>query len=158
MVAGLTDATMTSTLDRFLSTLDQPRFGFGNAQHDGRSFHDWLVGHFVPEAEGLRHSGDIEIKWGIHPKGAGDEHWTVNRVATSISILVSGLDEIELPHRSFTLEHPGDYLIWGPGIPHRWRALEDSVVITVRWPSVAGDNYQAPEELVERLRALDLQG
>jgi hypothetical protein len=111
-----------------------------------------LIGHFVPSTGGLRHSDDIEIKWGVHPKGAGDDQWTVNRVATSISILVSGVDRITLPHRDFTLSNPGDYLIWGPGMPHRWQAVEDSVVITVRWPSMPDDTIEAPAELVELIR------
>jgi hypothetical protein len=25
--------------------------------------------------------------------------------------------------------------MWGPGVDHSWEALEDSVVLTVRWPS-----------------------
>ncbi len=35
-----------------------------------------------------------------------------------------------------TLARQGDYAVWGPGIDHSWEALADSVVITVRWPSV----------------------
>jgi len=31
------------------------------------------------------------------------------------------------------LEHPGDFAIWGEGLEHRWRALEPSTVLTVRW-------------------------
>ena len=143
---------MTSILDRLLPSLDRPQFSFGNAQDDSAPFHDWLVGYFVPLSSGLRHSDDIEIKWGVHQKGAGDDQWTVNRMATSISILVSGVDQISLPHRVFTLSNPGDYLIWGPGMPHRWRTLEDSVVITVRWPSIADDNVDSPEELIQFIR------
>jgi hypothetical protein len=143
---------MTSILDRLLPALDRPQCSFGNAQDDGAPFQNWLIGHFVPSTGGLRHSDDIEIKWGVHPKGAGDDQWTVNRVATSISILVSGVDRISLPHRAFTLSNPGDYLIWGPGMPHRWQAVEDSVVITVRWPSMPDDTIEAPAELVELIR------
>jgi quercetin dioxygenase-like cupin family protein len=36
------------------------------------------------------------------------------------------------------LERQGDYVVWGPGVDHSWRAEEESVVLTVRWPSVAG--------------------
>lgn len=143
---------MMSILNRLLPTLDRPQCSFGNAQDDSAPFNDWLIGHFVSTTGGLRHSDDIEIKWGVHPRGAGDDRWTVNRLATSISILVSGVDRITLPHRAFTLSNPGDYLIWGPGMPHRWQAVEDSVVITVRWPSIPDDNIEAPEELVELVR------
>ncbi len=27
-------------------------------------------------------------------------------------------------------------IVWGPGIDHCWQAEADSVVITVRWPSI----------------------
>ena len=37
---------------------------------------------------------------------------------------------------STTLEKEGDYAVWGPGIGHSWQAEEDSIVITVRWPSI----------------------
>jgi hypothetical protein len=32
---------------------------------------------------------------------------------------------------------PGDYVMWGAGTDHSWRPEEDSVVITVCWPSSA---------------------
>ena len=35
-----------------------------------------------------------------------------------------------------------DYLIWGKGVDHSWVAEEESVVLTVRWPSVPG--YAVP--------------
>jgi hypothetical protein len=38
------------------------------------------------------------------------------------------------------LERAGDYALWPPGIAHRWRIeLPDTIVLTVRWPSRAGD-------------------
>jgi quercetin dioxygenase-like cupin family protein len=36
------------------------------------------------------------------------------------------------------LTRPGDYVVWGPGVDHSWRAEQDAVVLTVRWPSVPG--------------------
>lgn len=143
---------MTGTLDQLLPTMEPPHFGVGNARCDSEPFHDWLIGHFVPATGGLRHSEDIEIKWGIHPQDSGDNQWTVNRLATSISILVSGVEQISLPHRTFTLSNPGDYLVWGPGMPHRWQVMEDSVVITVRWPSIPDDNIEASDAFVEHVR------
>ena len=37
---------------------------------------------------------------------------------------------------SATLTREGDYAVWGPAIDHTWEALDDSVVVSVRWPSV----------------------
>jgi hypothetical protein len=51
-------------------------------------------------------------------------------------LLVSGKFRLDLSVGSVTLEKQGDYVVWGPGIDHSWQAEEDSVVVTVRWPSV----------------------
>jgi hypothetical protein len=51
-------------------------------------------------------------------------------------ILVRGRFRLDLSVASTTLEKEGDYAVWGPGIDHSWRAEEDSIVITVRWPSI----------------------
>jgi hypothetical protein len=38
----------------------------------------------------------------------------------------------------------GDYVVWAPGVSHTYRAEVDSVVITVRWPSlVPGEHRDA---------------
>ncbi|MFM7641731.1 MAG: hypothetical protein ACKO45_09295, partial [Cyanobium sp.] len=37
------------------------------------------------------------------------------------------------------LEQPGDFVLWGAGIGHRWRALQPSVLMTLRWSVLAGD-------------------
>ncbi|WP_374005171.1 hypothetical protein [Streptomyces ipomoeae] len=42
------------------------------------------------------------------------------------------------------LERQGDYVVWGRGVDHSWVAEEESVVLTVRWPSVPG--YAVPAE------------
>jgi hypothetical protein len=42
----------------------------GNAAADGDQYRGWLLGHFIdPAAHGIRHTGDLEVKWGIHPAG-----------------------------------------------------------------------------------------
>jgi quercetin dioxygenase-like cupin family protein len=34
------------------------------------------------------------------------------------------------------LVDPGDYALWPPGVAHRWEIeQEDTIVLTVRWPS-----------------------
>jgi hypothetical protein len=52
------------------------------------------------------------------------------------SFPVSGQFRIELSTGTFALKDQGDYAIWGPGIDHSWQAEEDSIIITVRWPSL----------------------
>lgn len=59
------------------------------------------------------------------------------------SILVTGRWRLELAtsgRRSelelLTLDAPGDYSVREKGVEHRWQADEDSVVLTVCWPSL----------------------
>ena len=41
--------------------------------------------------------------------------------------------EIFIVGRSLTTA--GDYVIFAPGVEHRWTSLDASIVVTVRWPS-----------------------
>lgn len=52
-------------------------------------------------------------------------------------LLVSGRFHVELSTGQVLLERQGNYLVWGPGIDHTWHALEESIVLTVRWPSLS---------------------
>ena len=109
----------------------------GNAGRDAALDRGWLLGHFK-EIGDPRHSEDVEIKWGVHPRGQERERWVEGELRTALLVLISGRFRIELPGRSVLLEHQGDYVVWGRGVDHRWAAEEDSVVLTVRWPSVPG--------------------
>lgn len=109
----------------------------GNAVRDGASTRGWLVGHFLGPEGGIRTSEDVEIKWGVHPAGERREGMVTGDVRTTVLMLVSGRFEIELGGESHILAESGDYAMWGPGVDHIWEAHEDTVIITVRWPSVA---------------------
>ncbi len=109
----------------------------GNAAIDGQDHRGWLVGHFIDDDD-IRHSKDVEIKWGIHPKGEQRAEWQGDEYRTTVLLLIKGTFRITLSADSRVLEHEGDYAIWGSGVGHSWQAEEDSVVVTVRWPSTAG--------------------
>ncbi|MER7760336.1 signal peptidase I [Streptomyces sp. NPDC097619] len=113
----------------------------GNAGTDAPLDRGWLLGHFK-EPGGPLHSEDVEIKWGVHPRGEERARWVRGEERTAFQILVTGRFRVELPGRSVVLEKPGDYVVWGRGVDHSWCAEEDSVVLTVRWPSVPG--YAVP--------------
>ena len=49
--------------------------------------------------------------------------------------LISGRFVQKRPDREVELSKPGDYVMWGPGVVHAWKAVEDSVMLTIRWPS-----------------------
>ena len=109
----------------------------GNAKTDADAHHGWLLGHFIKPDNDIRATGAVEVKWGVHP--AGQERpggWTTGETRATAVILVSGRHRIDLTGGGgATLVEQGDYIVWGPGTDHRWHAEEDSVVITIRWPS-----------------------
>jgi hypothetical protein len=113
---------------------DIPKWHFGNAPVDGAERRGWLVGAFMDAAD-VRMSKEVEVKWGIHPAGDRREAWFEQEDRTTVLMLVSGRFRIDLPVGTALLYEQGDYAAWGPGIGHSWRAEEDSVVVTIRWPS-----------------------
>jgi quercetin dioxygenase-like cupin family protein len=109
----------------------------GNANADADQHRGWLLGHFIdPAKSAVRQTGALEVKWGIHPAGQQRPDWVADDQRTAMLLLVSGKFRLDLSVGSVTLEQQGDYVVWGPGIDHSWQAEEDSVVVTVRWPSV----------------------
>lgn len=109
----------------------------GNAGVDAAGDRGWLLGHFKPPGD-PRHSDAVEIKWGVHPAGDERAQWATGETRTALLVLISGRFRVELPGRSVLLSEPGDYVVWGKGVDHSWRAEEQSTVLTVRWPSVPG--------------------
>jgi hypothetical protein len=115
----------------------EPRVYVGRADEDAAGDRGWLLGHFKPVGD-VRHSEDVEIKWGVHPPGDERAEWVRGEQRTALLMLISGRFRVELPGRSVLLAERGDYVVWGRGVDHSWRAEEESVVLTVRWPSVPG--------------------
>jgi hypothetical protein len=112
----------------------------GSAALDAAADRGWLLGHFRPVGD-ARHSDDVEIKWGIHPRGDQRARWVTGERRTALILLVSGRFRVELPARSVLLAQQGDYVMFG-AVDHSWQAEEDSVVLVVRWPSIPG--YAVP--------------
>lgn len=109
----------------------------GNAKSDGSDWRGWIVGHFIDgDATPIRTSQDVEIKWGVHPAGEERASWQTTEHRTTVLVLIEGRFQINLSVDSHTLREQGDYAMWGPGIGHSWKAEQDSVVLTIRWPSV----------------------
>lgn len=114
----------------------------GHAASDAALDRGWLLGHFK-DATDPRHSEALEIKWGVHPKGDARDRWVTGEERTALLVLISGRFRVELPDRSVLLARQGDYVVWGRGVDHSWHAEEESVVLTVRRPSVPG--YRLPD-------------
>lgn len=108
----------------------------GNATADGDPYRGWLLGHFISDETAARKTEALEIKWGVHAAGDQRPEWTSGEERTTLVIMVRGKFRVDLSVGNILLEREGDYATWGPGIEHSWQAEEDSVVITVRWPSI----------------------
>jgi hypothetical protein len=108
----------------------------GSAAADAPANRGWLLGHFMPGGD-VRHSTDVEIKWGVHRKGDRRASWVTGEVRTALIVLVSGKFRLEFPERAVVLAEQGDYVVFR-GVGHSWYAEEESVIVGVRWPSVPG--------------------
>ena len=90
----------------------------------------------------------VELKWAIHPDGERRRGAAAaNGHATTISVLIHGALRATFhidgtPH-VVTLQKEGDYVIFGPDVVHSWEALGDTVVLSVRFPSI--EVGRAPE-------------
>ncbi len=115
----------------------------GNAGADGAAHRGWLVGHFAGVPGAPNCSEAVEVKWGVHPAGERRATAAVNATATTLSVLVRGRFRLRFPERVVVLEREGDYALWPPGVAHDWLAEAESIVLTVRWPSLAGDSRAA---------------
>lgn len=127
---------------RSTSTIHLDDFILGNALADGKRHSGWLVGHFMVNGT-LQHTNDVEVKFTMNPKGKSNEAVTANRVSRSMAILVAGKHRMFFGNTSVVLENVGDYALWGAGISHSWTALEDSTIVTIRWPSIREDQFLA---------------
>lgn len=124
------------------------RIKTGNAtdEFNARQRNGWFVGHFI-ESDSLCRTCDVEIKWALH--SAGDKKMSpgVNETAKTISVLIRGRFRLLFDEggnmNEVLLCREGDYALWDAGVAHSWVTEEDSVILTVRWPSVPKDQIRA---------------
>jgi hypothetical protein len=124
-----------------------PAFTVGNAVADGRR--GWFIGQFFPAESGMCSQSTLEVKWGQHPKGDRRSSFAASRFGGTISVLISGRFLVKLvvdgETREVLMTAPGDYTAFGAGIPHSWEALEESLVISIRFPSIEGNQIELPD-------------
>jgi hypothetical protein len=114
----------------------------GNAFADGAPHQGWFIGRFLEIPHDLRSSHAIEVKWSAHHAGMQKRLWGMSEEATTLCVLIKGRVSLQFPGRECLLSQEGDYAIWSAGVPHRWMVVEESLVLTVRWPS-APEAYRA---------------
>ncbi len=106
----------------------------GNAYKDRNNAH-WLVGRFM-DTKDLKVDKRIEIGWTSIKAGHDKKIWTKSTKATTMTILIKGKFVNSFPKLGdVVLQKEGDYIIYAPNVPHTRRAIKDSVLLNLRWPS-----------------------
>jgi hypothetical protein len=108
----------------------------GNAKEIGyecKGRGGWFVGHYHESCHPILASYVVEMKWGVHGARESRCDWDKGRPEWSLSVLIRGNFSIEFADKTYPLTKRGDFVIWGPGVPHTWRANARSVILTVRW-------------------------
>ena len=120
--------------------MDTQDIELGNVHNKQNGALGWIFGHFI-DPQSPFHTEAFEMKWKMQPKGKSKGEAKANKIAKSVSILRSGRFKIDFPDlgKSVVLEKEGDYAYFAPGVRHTWEALEDSHMMTIRWPSIPGD-------------------
>jgi hypothetical protein len=101
----------------------------------------WVIGYFTDPQHPF-HEHDFEVQWAelaegdIKSGGAG-----YNKTAKTLCILISGHLKLNFPvsNETVALSEPGAYVYFPPGVSHSWEAIKPTVTMTLRWPSVRGD-------------------
>jgi mannose-6-phosphate isomerase-like protein (cupin superfamily) len=114
---------------------DPPAPIFGNAAAASKDTRCWFLGHFMPGADNPLRSSAVELKWYTHAKGETRADWAPGNPVRTLNILVRGRFVLVFPDREVVLAQEGDFVLFGPGVAHTFRSEEESLVLTVRWPS-----------------------
>jgi len=115
---------------------DAPAPVSGNAAAASKDTRGWFLGQFMPgEANPLR-SSHLEVKWFTHAKGEERSAWSPASPVRTLNTLIRGHFVLRFPDHDVALRQEGDYVCFGPGMPHSFRSVEESLVLTIRWPSI----------------------
>jgi len=97
----------------------------------------WVLGHFtkIPELN----TQDLEVQFVKLQASSEKNGISKQKKAKTLSLLVSGKMEIYFKDETVRLEKEGDFVIFDKGVDHSWKVLEDSTILSVRWPSLPGD-------------------
>jgi quercetin dioxygenase-like cupin family protein len=108
---------------------------WGNAAEVSAATRGLFVGHFMRGRVDALASRDVELKWFTHAAGETRPEWSPPSVVRTLNVLVRGRFVLCFPDREVELVREGDFVMFGPGVAHSFRSLEESLVLTVRWPS-----------------------
>ena len=114
---------------------DTPTSHFGNVNIASKDTRGWFLGHFMPGQDNPLRVEEVELKWYTHAEGETREQWAPGNPVKTLNILIRGHFVLLFPDHEVTLEKEGDFVLFGPNVPHSFRSVKESLVLTVRWPS-----------------------
>ena len=92
----------------------------------------WCIGHFSPS---VMQSDNFEVAIKHYAKGAKEKRH-LHKVATEITVIVSGKVEM-----SGDIYETDDIISIAPGEATDFTALEDTITVVVKTPSIGNDKY-----------------
>lgn len=98
----------------------------------------WIVGHFMDKGSPLK-TENVEVKWITHKKGEAKKGALAKNQTHTLVILIKGKFAVKFYNskKVFVLNKEGDYLYYDASRDsHEGKALEDTVAIAIRWPSL----------------------
>ena len=117
---------------------------FGNASEYGAKDGGWFVGHFV-DGISPRNTKEVEIKWGTHFAGEERPGGSVT-FGSTVCVLIEGEFVVIVGSEQYHLRRRGDFAAWSGNVSHTWKALSDSTILTVRWPSLQSQQIKPAED------------
>lgn len=93
------------------------------------------MGHFMPGENNPLRNEDVELKWFVHAEGETRHEWAPGNPVKTLNILIRGHFVLLFPDHEVALEKEGDFVLFGPDMPHSFRSEKESLILTVRWPS-----------------------
>ena len=118
-------------------TSQSPRPVTGNAAAAAKNTRGWFLGYFMPGDDNPLRNADVEVKWFLHAKGETRPEWSPASSVRTLNILIRGRFVLLFPDHEVLLEKEGDFVLFGPGVAHSYRSEDESLMLTVRWPSIA---------------------
>ena len=98
------------------------------------------MGNFIEDGSPFK-TDAFELQWRKLKAGEEKPALGTQKVGKTIGILVYGKFEFIFPkeNKKIILKNEGDYCFYDAGVTHTWKILEDCLLISIRWPSIPGD-------------------
>lgn len=117
-------------------------FKTGSILPHTQKFGGWFFGHFNDDDPYLKNN-DFALKWSKREKGYFCDFKKIpDNDQRTVTILIYG--KVELTYENgnkFVLEKEGDFVYSRPRKPHQVKALEDTLMLNIRWPSIEDPHF-----------------